>query len=539
MKEKVITGMVFLAILGGHIANSTLMKYLFIPEEGLSWVEKCHFFFFFMTFLGFITVIDWEVIFPDRRDYANLVPLPVRMRSFLSAKTASFFLFIGLYSLAANALATLVFIFYLPQHQSTSPLWTMRYAGAHLVSALLSNAFAFFLCAAIQGLLMNLLSYRLYRKINMLVRFGLLTLFFFLMVFSLTGSITLPQSLTSFPELRFHNGLFLRVFPPMWFAGVYETLLGQRDPFWHDLARTAFLALAITILFFFLTARLSYFMHLQKSLEVERGKARLRKWKDMFGAAFNGLFLRNPTQRAVFHFFGKTLARSTLHKMRLFAYLAISAGLVLILLASTNLSRRELTVTNRTLLAIPLILTFFLLVGLRSLVNIPVSLEANWLFRLTEQSTRRHYYAGFKKGIFFYAILPLHGLLYIFYELIWGWKPALWHCLFGLTASLILVEVLFFRQLKIPFACSYLPGKAKVHIYWLVYVLGFLVFVSGLSTLERSFFSNPASFYYFYGIMGIIFLSSQAGNEFFLYRKRPILYEEQPEPVMIGLEVSP
>ncbi|MEW5901093.1 MAG: hypothetical protein AB1715_06490 [Acidobacteriota bacterium] len=536
MKEKVITGLVFLAILGGHIANSTLMKYLFIPEEGLSWVEKCYFFFFFMTFLGFITVIDWEVIFPDRRDYANLIPLPVRLRTLLLAKSASFFLLIGLYSLAANALATLVFIFYLPQHQSTSPLWTMRYAAAHLASALLSNALAFFLCASIQGLLMSLFSYRLYRKINVLARFILLTLFFFLMLFSLTESVSLPQSLKSFPELRFNDALFLRVFPPMWFVGVYETLLGQKDPFFHGLAQTAMLGLAVTILLFFLTAYLSYFMHLKKSVEVERGRGRLKKVKHLLGAAFNGLFLRNLTQRAVFHFFGKTLARSTPHKMRLFAYLAISTGLVLILLASTNLVRRELTVTNRTLLAIPLIMSFFLLVGLRSLVNVPVSLEANWLFRLTERSPRRHYIAGFKKGIFFLWLVPLHGLFYFFYWPLWGWKPALWHCLFGLTASLLLVEILFFGRLKIPFACSYLPGKARIHLYWLFYVLGFLLFVSGLSSLERSFFSHPDRFYYFYGVMGMLFLASQLYSEFFLYRRRPILYEEEAEPVLISLE---
>ncbi len=166
MKEKLITGMVFLTILGGHIANSILMKYIFLLDDPDSWVEKSYFIFFFMALLGFITVIEWDVIFPDGRDYFNLVPLPVRVRTFFFAKFASFSLFIAAYSVAVNALGGFAFAFYLSQFHSPGVGYFLRYFLAHVISVSAACAFIFLLCVLIQGLLMCCLSYHRFRKIS-------------------------------------------------------------------------------------------------------------------------------------------------------------------------------------------------------------------------------------------------------------------------------------------------------------------------------------------------------------------------------------
>lgn len=536
MKEKVIMGMAFLAILGGHLANSILLKYIFQPEEGLSWVEKCYFIFFFMIVLGFIAVIEWDIIFPDRRDYLNFMPLPVRIRTFFMGKFASFFLFIALYSLAANALAGFVFGFFLSAHRSKSVLFALRYVLAHLVSATAANIFFFFCCGLIQGILMCFLSYRFYRSVSLIVRFLLLTSFVFILMISLTKSVTLPGALSNFPMMKDSQDSFLFSFPPMWFAGLYEMLLGNPDPFFAKLSRLALLSTALAILAFFVTAAASYRKYLKKSLEVKRSPVTLKKLANFTSFIFDSLFLRNPTQRAVFHFFGQTLAKSAFHKMRLLSYMAVSSGLGLILLASTKLLRSQMTISNKTLLSLPLILAFFLLIGMRSLANVPSSLEANWAFRISEREPRRHYFSGFKKGIFFLTLLPLFIPLYLFYFYLWGWKFALLHILFGLASSLWLLEILFFGYPKIPFACTYVPGKAKLHLYWLVYVLAFIAYVLFFSRLESSLFSAPGSFYYFYGVMGILVLAMKVYEDIFIYRKQPIRYEDEPEPVMIVLE---
>jgi len=539
MKEKVIGGMTFLAILGVQVANAILFKYPFLEEEGPSWVDKCYFLWVFMLLLGFITVVEWDVIFPDRRDYLNLMPLPVRVRTFFLAKSASFFLFIGIYSIASHALASFSFGYFLTRFHSGSPLFILRYMVAHLVAGSAANIFLFFLCVFIQGLLMSLLSYGLYRRISLVIRFVLLTSIVFLLVVSFTASVSIPQSFSNFPAMKDSQDRFLYLFPPMWFTGLYEYLLGNRDAFFATLSRFALWAVLASVLAFFGVAATSYTRHLKKSLEVRRGRVNLKKLKDLISRVFDTVALRNPTQRAVFHFFGQTLSRSTLHKMRLFNYLAVSSALALIMLGTTQLLRSHMTVSNRTLLAIPLILSFFLLLGIRALANVPASLEANWVFQITERTPRRHYFAGLKKAVFFEALVPLFVLVFVFYHYLWGWKPALLHCLYGLAASVLLMEILFLRYPKVPFTCTFVPGKAKVHVYWLPYVIGFLIYASFLSSLERFLFAYPRYFINYFVICGVLFVASRLYQNFYFYRRQPIIYHEEPEPVMISLESPP
>ena len=61
--------------------------------------EKEFFICFSMTVMGLVTVIEWEMLFPDRRDYANLTPLPIRLRTMFGAKIAALLAFLTIFSL--------------------------------------------------------------------------------------------------------------------------------------------------------------------------------------------------------------------------------------------------------------------------------------------------------------------------------------------------------------------------------------------------------------------------------------------------------
>ena len=127
---------------------------------------------------------------------------------------------------------------------------------------------------------------------------------------------------------------------------------------------------------------------------------------------------------------------------------------------------------SRPVLAIALLLAY------RTGVNIPLSAEANWIFRWTEEPPLRHYFIALKKAVFFYGLLPLFLTVFVFYAFVWGFGPAALHALFGLVCSLFYLEVLFLRYDKIPFSCLVLPGKAQIHNLVLVYALGFLLVVT-------------------------------------------------------------
>jgi hypothetical protein len=222
--------------------------------------------------------------------------------------------------------------------------------------------------------------------------------------------------------------------------------------------------------------------------------------------------------------------------MRLATYVACGVAVVPFLITMRVVKKGHLLGINLTLVSIPLILSFVLLLGLRSVISVPVSLEANWVFRLTEKPNILAYFTGLRKAILITKVVPLFVLVFAAYAILWDTRTALNHSLYGLAVSILVMEILFVQFMKIPFACSYLPGKEKIQVYWLPYLLGFIAYVNIVGRLELYLLKTPSESIFFFvaillGIAGI-----RAYQVFSLYKRNRIMYEEVPEPVVIGLD---
>src|SRR6478609_275059 len=55
-----------------------------------------------MVVMGFVMTFKWDSLFPDRRDYLILTPLPISLREFFAAKVISLFGFLLLFVVAIN-----------------------------------------------------------------------------------------------------------------------------------------------------------------------------------------------------------------------------------------------------------------------------------------------------------------------------------------------------------------------------------------------------------------------------------------------------
>ena len=120
-----------------------MSKYVKLQEEPMyvrdlaSLGEKEFFICFSMTVMGLVTVIEWEMLFPDRRDYANLTPLPIRLGTMFGAKIVALG-FLAIFSLAINAFAG---------HVSGggdaegTVLMLVAFARCHIISMLAANTF--------------------------------------------------------------------------------------------------------------------------------------------------------------------------------------------------------------------------------------------------------------------------------------------------------------------------------------------------------------------------------------------------------------
>jgi hypothetical protein len=539
MKVKVIGALAMLAVFSGHISNMILWKYFVFPENGRSWVEKGYLLTIFMILMGFISVLEWDAIFLDRRDFHNLCPLPIGPRNLFISKFTSLVMFVGLCAFSMASLSTIVFVYHLPGWHSNSLLYGLRYCAAHMISVMAACFFMFFVTVFIVGLLMTLLGYRLFSKISLYVRGLLLIVFVVLIFFVLAesfGSEVFPFS--RFYALRENNSTFLYLFPPLWFVGMYETMIGNGDYLFTSGWNAGLFGLLFFTGVFFLVTSIGYRRSLRTMEGQRSGHPGTRTWTAPVRDLFNRIFLKNPVQRAVFYFFSGTLRKSVFHKMRLVTYGAVAVGFLLIVMTSETLNVSEMIKMKKTLIAAPLVLSFFLLIGLRKVIEIPVFLEANWVFKFTEHRVRHHYFAGLRKSIVITLLLPFFLLMAGLYVWVWSWQAVAVHVIFGFCAALLLMEGLLIRNHKIPFACSFLPGREKVHFYWLFYFLGFISYISILTALESAILRSPASILYCLAATLLSLLGIRIYQNRFYYPQTPIIYEEEPEVYFISLNIN-
>ena len=535
MKERSIGVLVLISIICMHASNAALLKYVYNPDLGTSWVEKCFLLCLFMVFMALITVLEWDVIFPDSRDYANLVPLPVKIRTLFFAKFTSLFLFAGMFALGVTSLSALTFSYYLPKWKSDSLFFGLRFTFTHIVASLAAVIFVFFGMALIIGFLMTVLGHRVFQRASIYLRAILLLGLVFILAVFIFNMGYLNTVFDTLLEKKAYQPNFLLFIPPMWFTGLYETLIGNKDPIFIELSRYAYVSLILSISGFFITAGLGYRRYLKKMVTVKTRKISRSRVKEIFSGFLNSVFLRNPVQRAVYNFFRVTLKRSMYHKMRLVSFLAVALGIILILMI--DLFKNYLTgpQNNRTLLAVPLILSLSLLLGIKKIIDVPVSLESNWVFQLTEIENSRQYKAGVRKGIIAVILAPLFIILFLLYFYLWGIQASVYHCLFGLFISLLLMEIFFYKYHKIPFTCSFLPGKEKLHIYWIPYMflLGFYFFA--LTKIESLLFLSHLRFFLFYAGVTVIISGLRFYQDRSFYKHIHLKYEEEPELVMVGM----
>jgi len=149
-RERVIVGLTILTMAGGYITHKLLVQYLFPALSGVSidtiWVKKTVFLTLTMALTGIITVFSWENIFPDRKDYMNLLVLPVKMRTLFAAKFFSLLIFVGLLSIAFNICSLFIFTFYLAEFAKVNLFY---FGFSHLFTNFLANLFVFLAAACI------------------------------------------------------------------------------------------------------------------------------------------------------------------------------------------------------------------------------------------------------------------------------------------------------------------------------------------------------------------------------------------------------
>jgi hypothetical protein len=537
MRSTVVNILAMLAAPGMLLPFLFMSKYVRLQREPLyvrdlaSLGEKEFFICFSMTVMGLVTVIQWEMLFPDRRDFANLTPLPIRLGTVFGAKIAALLGFLAIFSLAINAFSPVMFPAVVIQKGSLAML--ANFARCHVTAVFAANTFVFFCCVAVQGLLMNLLGYRAFRRISPYVQFALvLALIAMFLVSARVASQLQPYHAV--------NPAAVYAFPPLWFLGLYQTQLGWSSPVFRDLAASARLAAGWTTAAALAAYLLSYKRHVKRSLESADTFSAEPSWGEILvGRVLDRFILRDSLQQASFYFIWKTLVRSRRHKLFFAAYIAAGCALVFeglaVLVARGGNSWMHHPVPE--LLPVPLILSFFVLVGMRHVFAVPAELRANWMFQVCDRGEARRSIAGVRKAMIVLGVIPLFILLLPPHVVLWGWQAGALHILFGAVVSVLLVEALLVNFEKFPFACSYLPGKANLKVSWPLYLFGFTSYISAMLTLEYWMLLRPVRFFWLAALATGILTALAIYRRRVIGRELTLVYDEQPEPLVRTLNL--
>ncbi|HVW85614.1 MAG TPA: hypothetical protein VHB50_13085, partial [Bryobacteraceae bacterium] len=163
----------YLSVPGLFVAMYLVPRFMelsfYTPGPAVDWElrsERLFFAAYSFAAVGFATVFEWDMLFPDRRDFLILAPFPIRLRDLFGAKVAA----LGLFLLAIVAAVSLWPVTLIPIFsaciRSARAAGVLRLMLAQVANIGLAAAFAFFLVAALQGLLINLTSPRFFRRIS-------------------------------------------------------------------------------------------------------------------------------------------------------------------------------------------------------------------------------------------------------------------------------------------------------------------------------------------------------------------------------------
>jgi len=466
---------------------------------------------------AFAAVFHWDMLFPDRRDFLVLTPFPIRLREIVTAKFAALMTFLLLIAIPMNLVPDLTVSLaavMAPKLRGTG----LRLAAAQIVSTGGAFVFAFLAVAAFQGVLINVTSTKFFRRISPWVQMGGMSL-------TVLSVVTFPAYAGLLqPELE-HRDLCLYWFPPAWFSGVYELFLGGPNDVLVSLGKQAFVMTGIALVVVVATWALGFRRHFRRTLETEDAPHRPHTWTTP------QWLVRTPQEGAMFGFIGKTLARSQKHQFFLAAYL--SAGFSVCLILSLAVRKGTVVLSPSGSRAVPFVLGFFFITAFRAAFQFPAELPANWLFRITEAKWTEVSRSATRKLVLAIGLIPALLLVLPIEFTEWSWPAVVEHSAVQLIAAALMIEALFWSFDKVPFTCSYFPGRKSLALLFVLYVYGLTGYAFHMADLEVMMERRWPIALLFFAVTGAALVWS--------WRRRPQVENvrfDGSEPVIQTLELS-
>lgn len=427
-----------------------------------------------MAAVGLLTTLQWQALFPSKRDYLALAGLPLRMGEVFRAKFAALLGFVLLVALFFAGPPSAGLPAMMSPQRGTPQFAVFGPMGEHVpgifAACLSAGMFVFFTMVALQGVLLNALPPRVADRTLSYLQAGLLMAFM--------AAVPLAIAIPGWTPQMHLRPDWIWWAPPVWFLGIHQWIVGG-DSLGAPMARVGLVALIASLVSALAAYWWSYRRHRVRVLESagQAEQARGSVWAPPL----------HPRTQAVFSFITVTLARSSRHRVILaaFAGMAIAIttnGVTGAVVASSRLAIDRVPLPT-LLFAAQLAFSLFVLAGLQYLFRLPVEPRANWLFRIHEPGHTVVLMAGIEAFLLIYGVAPVSALFLTVTVPLLGAVHGLAAATLATTPALLLVELILFPHFKIPFTSLYLPARRMITETLLKFIAGVAIYVSVLSVV--------------------------------------------------------
>lgn len=479
-----------------------------------------------MLVVGLFAVFSWDSTFPDLRDVLVLAPLPIRTSTFFLAKVAAAGTGLGLAIAVFNAGPGLTWPVSLSSPKPSFLGMLLPFAHrtfiAYWVTMAAAGVFLFCCVLGIQGIA-ALLPRRIFLRLSSLLQLAAFCAF--TTTYFLEPFLSTPAALAA-PE----NQRFLTWLPDYWFLGLFQQLNGTQTPETAALAYRAWIGLAIAAVTTVMAYAICYVHMLRKVVEepgIVPGPSRFH-WSPKFGTAM---------RTAIVQFSIRALARSRHHRIILAFYLGIGFALTILLSKVMPAGGHSPSPSaNFFPIVSDIMILCFWVIGTRILFTIPLDLRANWVFRYTPVHGGPALVSAARFSLYILAWLPVWTGSAAWFFSNWPWRMAAAHLFaFGLMGSL-LVELCLYKFQKIPFTCSWLPGKANILFAFGGFALLLRLLLIKGAGFELYALSHPREYIKMTGILFAIGVATRWLTARLDLEEEPVVqFEEEEPPVIQGL----
>jgi hypothetical protein len=462
-----------------------LVCYAALP--GAAWMVEQYLMRTNILVAGLIAVMCWDSAFPDRRDAIVLGTLPVRARTILLAKTTAMAGLIGLGVLALNAACGVMAALCLGRLHGA--WWGFfQVLAAYWVAMVAAALFVYAALLAVQGWMAALLPRAMFLRVSAAMQVVAFT--------ALLGMYFLQSSIGSYAAMMAaRNRIELKWSPVLWFFALMDQLNGSLPAELKWVAWRGWIALGVAVCGAASALLLCYWRTMKRTVEQP----------DLVPAHRSGRW-RLPLHgvRGTIVLFGlRTLLRSRHHRVAYAFYMSLMLSIAFAGMRSAR-SRGAMTAS---VLMESLVMLAIAVWGLRGLFSLPISLNANWVMRVTQRGTPERYVAAARTMLWMMAAAPAWicaAAIMLSCRGSGGFAPAGRHLLLIAVAGLLFVEAGLVGMARAPFACSYLPGRSNVQVRFWGFLLGFLPLAMMFARYERRMLYQPMAY------AGVLFLLAAA-----------------------------